>query len=112
MIKTPVMISSTILLVISLLVSPLFNNNLPAYAAPSSISTYAQAAALIDVHSGRMIYSQSGDKQMRIASLTKIMTAIVAIEHGNLSDKVKVSKRAYGVEGSSIYLKLGEEMSL
>ncbi|GGD69528.1 D-alanyl-D-alanine carboxypeptidase DacB [Paenibacillus nasutitermitis] len=49
---------------------------------------------------------------MKIASLTKIMTAIVAIEHGKLSDMVKTSKRAAGREGSSIYLKLGEEMSL
>jgi D-alanyl-D-alanine carboxypeptidase len=49
---------------------------------------------------------------MRIASLTKIMTAIVAIEHGKLSDKVKTSQTAVGKEGSSIYLQLGEEMSL
>lgn len=49
---------------------------------------------------------------MRIASLTKIMTAIVAIEHGNLNDVVKTPKRAVGKEGSSIYLQLGEEMTL
>ncbi|MDQ1909465.1 D-alanyl-D-alanine carboxypeptidase family protein [Paenibacillus sp. GD4] len=72
----------------------------------------AEAAALIDVTSGRVIYSRQGDKQMRIASLTKIMTAIVAIEHGKLSDMAKVSKNAFGKEGSSIYLKLNEEMSL
>jgi D-alanyl-D-alanine carboxypeptidase len=40
------------------------------------------------------------------------MTAIVAIEHGKLSDNVKVGRNAYSKEGSSIYLKLGEEMSL
>jgi D-alanyl-D-alanine carboxypeptidase len=40
------------------------------------------------------------------------MTAIVAIEHGKLSDLAKVSKNAFGKEGSSIYLKLDEEMSL
>lgn len=49
---------------------------------------------------------------MRIASLTKIMTAIIAIEQGKLNDTVKVSKTAFGKEGSSIYLKLGEEMRL
>jgi D-alanyl-D-alanine carboxypeptidase len=49
---------------------------------------------------------------MRIASLTKIMTAIVAIEHGDLSDIVKTSRRAAGKEGSSIYLRVGDEMSL
>ncbi|OPA81398.1 D-alanyl-D-alanine carboxypeptidase [Paenibacillus selenitireducens] len=77
-----------------------------------SVRTNAAAAALIDVTSGRILYSAHGDEQMRIASLTKIMTAIVAIEHGRLSDKVTVSKRAFAKEGSSIYLKLGEEMSL
>ncbi|WP_373876499.1 D-alanyl-D-alanine carboxypeptidase family protein [Paenibacillus spongiae] len=76
------------------------------------IGTDAKAAALIDVESGRLLYSKAGDTPMRIASLTKIMTAIVAIEHGKLSDKVKTSKRAFAKEGSSIYLKLGEEMSL
>lgn len=87
-------------------------NALPAAAAPDRIGTSGESAALIDVKSGRLLYSQQGDKRMRIASLTKIMTAIVAIEQGNLSDMVKVSKNAYGKEGSSIYLKLGEEMSL
>lgn len=78
----------------------------------SKPSTHAESAALIDVTSGRILFSKEGDKQMRIASLTKIMTAIVAIENGKLDDKVKVSAAAFGKEGSSIYLKLGEEMSL
>jgi D-alanyl-D-alanine carboxypeptidase (penicillin-binding protein 5/6) len=79
---------------------------------PTEIQTHAQTAALIDVTSGVILYSKLGDKPMRIASLTKVMTAIVAIEQGDLSDSVKVSKRAAGKEGSSLYLKLGEQMSL
>ena len=47
-----------------------------------------------------------------MASCTKIMTALVALEHGELTDTVKVSARAAGVEGSSIYLKQGEELTL
>ncbi|MEW9699040.1 D-alanyl-D-alanine carboxypeptidase family protein [Paenibacillus sp. SI8] len=81
-------------------------------AAPPAIGTNAVGASLIDVESGRILYSEKGDVPMRIASLTKIMTAIVAIEQGKLTDKVKVSKNAFGKEGSSIYLKLGEEMRL
>jgi D-alanyl-D-alanine carboxypeptidase (penicillin-binding protein 5/6) len=81
-------------------------------AAPSAIYTHAKGVALIDVESGRLLYNSNGDKPMKIASLTKIMTAIVAIEHGKLSDMVKTSVRAAGREGSSIYLKKGEEMSL
>ena len=73
-------------------------------AAPSPVHTHAKGVALIDVESGRLLYNANGDKPMKIASLTKIMTAIVAIEHGELSDIVKISLRAYGVGGSSIYL--------
>ena len=84
----------------------------PAAAAPPPISTHAAASSVIDVKSGRIVFQENGDVPMRIASLTKVMTAIVAIEHGNLTDIVKVGPRAYGKEGSSIYLRLGEEMTL
>ncbi|OXM88110.1 D-alanyl-D-alanine carboxypeptidase family protein [Paenibacillus rigui] len=94
-----------------ILSSSLLSGPYTVQAAPS-VSIHAEAAALIDVSSGRILYSTQGDKSMRIASLTKIMTAIVAIEHGKLSDQVTVSRNAAGKEGSSIYLKLGEEMSL
>jgi serine-type D-Ala-D-Ala carboxypeptidase (penicillin-binding protein 5/6) len=81
-------------------------------AAPKPPGNHAIAAALIDVNSGRILFSQRGDEPMLIASLTKIMTAIVAIDHGNLDSLVKVSARAAGKEGSSIYLKAGEKMTL
>ncbi|WJH34236.1 D-alanyl-D-alanine carboxypeptidase family protein [Paenibacillus aurantius] len=80
--------------------------------AVEPITTHAQGAALIDVTSGRILYSQQGDRPMRIASLTKIMTAIVAIEKGDISDMVTVGPNAYRKEGSSIYLNLGEKISL
>uniref|UniRef100_UPI003D2AE750 D-alanyl-D-alanine carboxypeptidase family protein n=1 Tax=Paenibacillus oryzisoli TaxID=1850517 RepID=UPI003D2AE750 len=83
-----------------------------AEAAPPGISTNAVGASLVDVASGRVLYSVKGDTPMRIASLTKIMTAIIAIEEGNLDDMVTVSRNAAGKEGSSIYLKLGEKMKL
>ncbi|WP_445669843.1 D-alanyl-D-alanine carboxypeptidase family protein [Paenibacillus sp. FSL R5-0810] len=85
----------------------------PAYADhEKGPANHAQAAALIDVTSGRLLYSKNGDERLRIASLTKIMTAIVAIEHGKLNDRVTVSKNAFAKEGSSLFLKLGEEMTL
>lgn len=94
-----------------------FNSVLPVQAEPQNElsdgpSNHAQAASLIDVTSGRLLYSKRGDERMRIASLTKIMTAIVAIERGNLKDSVKVTKNSFAKEGSSLFLKLGEEMSL
>jgi len=80
-----------------------------AYGAPG---VSAEAAALIDVASGRILYHKNGDKKMRIASLTKTMTAIVAIESGHLQDVVTVPPEAVGVEGSSIYLQKGERLTL
>lgn len=72
----------------------------------------AEAAAVIDVTSGRLLYSKEGDKRMLIASLTKVMTAIVAIEQGNLADMVLVGNNAAGKEGSSIFLTVNQKMSL
>jgi D-alanyl-D-alanine carboxypeptidase (penicillin-binding protein 5/6) len=105
--KLPMMLAAMLLLSAILFAAPY-----SGAAEPPPIGTFAQSAALIDVESGRIVYSHEGDKRMRIASLTKIMTAIVAIEHGKLSGQVTVGKRAYGKEGSSIYLRLGEKMSL
>ncbi|WP_369405485.1 serine hydrolase [Aneurinibacillus tyrosinisolvens] len=81
-----------------------------AVASMPAIS--AETAVLIDVQSGRMIAEKNGDKRMRIASLTKIMTAIVALEAGRSSDIITTSDSAYRKEGSSIYLKRGEKMKM
>lgn len=84
-------------------------------AVPSragAVSTSASAAILMDAESGRVLYEQNADKKMLIASTTKIMTALVAIREGNLSDTVKVSRKAAYTEGSSMYLKEGETLTL
>ncbi|WP_029099547.1 D-alanyl-D-alanine carboxypeptidase family protein [Brevibacillus thermoruber] len=88
----------------------LMQQQVEAADGPPDVS--AEAAALIDVASGRILYAKNGSKKMRIASLTKTMTAIVAIESGRLQDVVTVPKEAVGVDGSSIYLKQGEKLTL
>lgn len=77
-----------------------------------AVSTSATAAILMDADSGRVLYEQNADRQMLIASTTKILTALVAIREGTLSDIVKVSREAAWTEGSAMYLKEGEELSL
>ncbi len=72
----------------------------------------ATAAIVMDMESGRVLYSKNADVRKAIASTTKIMTAIVAIENGNLNDTVIVSKRAAGTGGSSINLNTGEKLTL
>lgn len=71
----------------------------------------AKSAILIDAESGRVLYSINSQEKMPMASTTKIMTALVAIENGNMNDMVKIKRESVGVEGSSIYLFEGEEIS-
>lgn len=77
----------------------------------AAVGTSALSAVLIEQDSGRVLYSQNADEERLIASITKIMTAVVALEH---ADKA----RAYTVtasdmaEGSSMYLKPGDVLQL
>jgi len=78
----------------------------------AAVSTSATSAILMDADSGRVLYEQNADAKMLIASTTKIMTALVAIREGDLAETVKVSRKAAYTEGSSMYLKEGEELTL
>lgn len=77
-----------------------------------AVDVSASSAILMDADSGRVLYERNADARMLIASTTKLLTALVAIRDGNLSDTVKVSREAAYTEGSSMYLKEGEELSL
>ena len=77
-----------------------------------AVDTSAAAAILMDADSGRVLYEQNADSRMLIASTTKILTALVAIREGDLSDIVTVKREAVLTEGSSMYLKEGEKLTL
>ncbi|WIF96439.1 MULTISPECIES: D-alanyl-D-alanine carboxypeptidase family protein [Pontibacillus] len=89
---------------LSLLLSPL------QVKAKPSVS--ARNAVLMEQETGRVLYEKQAHEKRNIASITKIMTAIIAIESGMMEDTVKTSKRAVYTEGSSIYLEEGEKMKL
>ncbi|MEG2221952.1 MAG: D-alanyl-D-alanine carboxypeptidase family protein [Oscillospiraceae bacterium] len=78
----------------------------------SAVSTSATSALLMDVDSGRVLYARNADTQMRIASTTKIMTALVALENAPPGKTVTVQRTATLTEGSSMYLKAGEKLTL
>ncbi|RWZ60893.1 D-alanyl-D-alanine carboxypeptidase [Halobacillus fulvus] len=80
--------------------------------ANADFSVSAEHAVLMDSKSGRVLYEKEAYESSLIASTTKIMTAIIAIESGMLKDKVKVSSQAVHTEGSSIYLTEDEKMPL
>ncbi|MFP7333991.1 D-alanyl-D-alanine carboxypeptidase family protein [Shouchella clausii] len=79
---------------------------------PATFPVSGQAAILMEQSSGRVLYSKNEHQPLKIASITKIMTAILAIESGKLDETVTVSKRAEGTEGSSLYLVAGEKLTL
>ena len=82
----------------------------PVLPAPPEVS--ARTALVMDVNTGKILYDKKGEEKIFPASTTKIMTALLALENGNLAQKVKVSQNAAGVEGSSIYLTKDEIIPL
>ena len=72
----------------------------------------AECAILIDAQTGRVLYEKQAEEKSLIASTTKIMTALVICEQTNVLDRVKIPKEAMGIEGSSMYLKEGEVLTV
>lgn len=77
---------------------------------PSSLS--AATACVVDVETGQVLIDKNMHVKRPPASVTKILTTIIAIEEGKLDDEVTVSRKAAYQEGSSIYLSVGEKISL
>ncbi len=93
--------TTKIFVILVLLFSFVFNT-IYAIDAPN---LQAESYIVIDAHSGRIIASKNADKQKYMASTTKIMTTIVAIEnYNNLEKVVTIPKECTNIEGSSIYL--------
>lgn len=72
----------------------------------------ARRAYVLDAISGRVLYQRDPDQRSLIASTTKIMTALIVCEQCNVLDRMRVPKEAVGIEGSSMYLKEGEVLTL
>ncbi len=81
-----------------------------AYASEPEVS--ARAAICVDAETFGIIFEKNADEKLPMASTTKIITAITAIENGDLNDIVTVSANAAGTEGSSIWLEPGEKLTL
>jgi len=72
----------------------------------------AQGAVLMDFKTGRVLWGKEENKPLAMASTTKIMTAIIAIESGKINDTVTVSKKASLTPPVKMYLSEGEEIKL
>ena len=72
----------------------------------------AKSSIVMDLDSGRVLYENNADEERLIASITKIMTCIIAIEQGDLDSDVEAEDEILKMYGTSIYLELNEKMKL
>lgn len=78
----------------------------------TNININARAAIVYERNSKRILYEKNINTKLPNASTTKVLTAIVAFENGNMSEKIKISKQAANVSGSSIGLRTDDEITL
>ena len=74
--------------------------------------TSAKAACVLELETGRVLFAFNENSRLPMASTTKVMTALLAIENGSPGDSVTCSANAYGVPGTTIYLTEGETLTL
>ncbi len=83
------------------------------FAFPCKVQAIsAEKAIVMDAVTNRVLFAQKADEQSLIASTTKIMTALVVCEQCNVLDRMRIPKEAVGIEGSSMYLKEGEVLTI
>ncbi len=104
--------TTTIFLLIAIFVSS-FSIAAVSYAEEMEVMAPARGMVLLEGNTNQVLYEFNANKSLPMASTTKIVTAIVAIENYPELDKVvRVSDKAVGIEGTSIYLKHGEEITM
>lgn len=80
--------------------------------ADAEFSVAAKGAVLIEGETGRVLFAQNADEMLPIASTTKIMTCLLALENAKLDETVTAGPNAHGVTGTSIYLSEGESLTM
>jgi len=78
----------------------------------SALETSARSAILMDTDTNRILYEKNIHEKRSVASISKIMTAVVAIESGKLDDEVTVGEEIKKAYGSGIYIQVGEKLKL
>ncbi len=88
---------------------------LPTFSVKNTVSAaeISRAECVMEVNSRRVLYESHGDLRLPMASTTKIVTACTVLASvDNLQDKIVIPAEAAGIEGSSVYLKEGEEYTV
>lgn len=97
------------LLMAILIVSSIFFITKTGHA---QMNVSAEHAVLMDLETGEVLFDKAANEQSSIASITKIMTTLLAIESGKMNEETIISRNAIYTEGSSIYLEQGEKVSI
>lgn len=85
---------------------------MPYSAVKAMPEVSSHSACVIDIDTGRILAAKNENEKSEPASITKIMTALIALENADIKKVVTIPSAAAGVEGSSIYIKAGEKYSL
>lgn len=88
------------------------NSTVPENEDPKRIKLNSLAALLMDAENNRVLYEVNGYQEMPMASTTKIMTCIIALENGNMEDVVTVSSYAAGMPDVQLNIRAGEQYYL
>ena len=83
-----------------------------AQAANFDGAVSARSAILVDALSGRVLFEKNADERRLLASTTKIMTGLLVCQTQDLAREISVPQEAAGIEGSSLYLKAGERVTI
>jgi len=80
--------------------------------ATERFDTSAKSCVVFEANSGRLLFEKNKEQKLPEASTTKIMTALVVSENAKMDKQVTIPKEAVGIEGSSIYLREGEKLTI
>ncbi|MBY7143458.1 D-alanyl-D-alanine carboxypeptidase [Virgibacillus sp. NKC19-3] len=94
----------SILILLFTLIHPISGQAAPKVSANNAI--------LIEQSTGRVLFEKNANEEQLVASITKLMTAIIAVESGKMHEETIASRKAINTEGSAIYLEQGEKMSI
>ena len=83
---------------------------MPYSAVKAMPEVSSHSACVIDIDTGRILAAKNENEKSEPASITKIMTALIALENADIKKVVTIPGAAAGVEGSSIYIKAGESI--
>lgn len=85
----------------------------PAVTVNAAGETSARGMCTMDVATGRVLFAHNADQPLGMASTTKVVTALTVLENcADIDTKIRVADQAIGIEGSSIYLQKGEELTV